>query len=86
MAIYGDGKHNENMEYNTPKFEVTDKTIYYNIYFTIESDDGKEYIVRLVENDVFDEWKIMDEDGNDIDYNADLYNELIMLCEASLNK
>ena len=87
MAIYNDGKHNENMEYNTPKFEVTDKTIYRNAYFTIEDDNGKVYSANLVEWELYDTWHIFDEDNNDIEEDdPELYDELITICEESLKQ
>ena len=87
MAIYNDGKHNENMEYNEPKFEVTDKTVYRNAYFTIESDDGKVYSANLVEWELYDTWHIFDEDNNDIEEDdPKLYDELIAICEESLKQ
>lgn len=66
------------------KYEVTDHVIYRTVYFTVEADNGEVYNVSLVENDVFDDWRIMDEKGNEINYNADLYDELVMLCEEKL--
>lgn len=84
MAIYGDGKHNENMEHTPSKYEVTDQITYRTVYFTVEADDGKVYNVSLAEDDWNDNWKVMDEDGNEINDDADLYDELIMLCEEKL--
>ena len=81
MAIYNDGKHNENMEYSESKFKITDKVVYRNAYFTIEGDDGKVYTANLV-----DTWNIFDEDGDDIEDDPKLYQELIELCEAKLNE
>ena len=87
MAIYNDGKHNENMEYNAPKFEVTDKTIYRNAYFTIEGDNGKVYDANLVEYEIYDTWHIFDEAGNNIEEDdPKLYDELIAICEESLKQ
>jgi hypothetical protein len=86
MAIYGDGKHNENMEYNTPKYEITDKVSYMTVHFTVESEDGKEYRVSMAENDFYDDYKIMDEQDNEIEPGTDLYEELVMLCDVELKK
>jgi hypothetical protein len=85
MAIYGDGKHNENMEYNTPKYEITDKVSYMTVHFTVESEDGKEYRVSMAENDFYDDYRVMDEDGNEIS-GTELFEELVMLCNKELKK
>jgi hypothetical protein len=67
------------------KYEVTDKIVYRNAYFTIEGDDGKVYSANLVEYELYDEWHIFDEDNNDIEEDdPKLYDELIALCEQSL--
>ena len=84
MAIYGDGKHNENMEHTPSKYEVTDQITYRTVYFTVEADDGKVYNVSLAEDDWHDEWKVMDEDSNEITHDTALYGELITLCEEKL--
>jgi hypothetical protein len=68
------------------KYEITDKASYTTVHFTIESEDGKEYIVSLAENDVFDEWRVMDGEGNDIDHDVDLYDTLIAMCDKELKK
>ena len=87
MAIYNDGKHNENMEYNAPKFEVRDKTIYRNAYFTFVGDNGNVYDANLVEYEIYDTWHIFDNEGNNIEEDdPKLYDELIALCEESLKQ
>ena len=69
------------------KYKVTDKTVYRNAYFTIESDDGKVYDANLVEWELYDTWHIFDEDNNDIEEDdPKLYDELIALCEESLKQ
>ena len=68
------------------KYEVTDQVTYRTVYFTVEADDGKVYNVSLAEDDWHDEWKVMDEDSNEIGYDADLYDTLITLCESKLNE
>ena len=69
------------------KYEITDKASYTTVHFTIESEDGsREYRVSMAENDIFDEWRVMDEECNDIDHNVDLYNTLIAMCEAELKR
>jgi hypothetical protein len=85
MAIYNDGKHNENMEHSESKFKITDKVVYRNAYFTIEGDDGKVYTANLVEWELYDTWHIFDEQDNDIEDDPKLYDALVTLCEESLN-
>jgi hypothetical protein len=68
------------------KLEITHSQVFRTAYFTIEDEDGKEYIVNFAENDVFDEWRVMDEDGKDIDHDVDLYDTLITMCNEELNK
>jgi hypothetical protein len=69
------------------KYEITDKVSYTTVHFTVESEDGsREYRVSMAENDIFDEWRVMDEEGNDIDHNVDLYDTLIAMCEAELKR
>ena len=85
MAIYNDGKHNENMEYSESKFEITDKVVYRNAYFTIEGDDGKVYTANLVEWELYDTWHIFDEQDNDIEDDPKLYDALVTLCKENLN-
>ena len=68
------------------KLEITHSQVSRTAHFTIEDEDGKEYIVNFAENDVFDEWRVMDEDGNDIDHDVDLYDTLITMCNEELNK
>ena len=69
------------------KYEITDKASYTTVHFTIESEDGsREYRVSLAENDFYDDWRIMDEGGNEIEPETELYKELVTLCETELNK
>jgi hypothetical protein len=68
------------------KLEITHLQVSRTAHFTIEDEDGKEYIVNFAENDVFDEWRVMDEDGKDIDHDVDLYDTLITMCNEELNK
>lgn len=68
------------------KYEVTDQVTYRTVHFTIEADNGEVYNVSLTENDWHDEWIIMDEDGNNIDDDSELYDELVTLCEDELRK
>jgi hypothetical protein len=84
MAIYGDSKHNENMEHTPSKYEVIDQVIYRTVYFTVEADNGKVYNVSLAEDDWHDDWKVMDEDSNELNDDTDLFDELVTLCEEKL--
>ena len=69
------------------KYEVIDKSVYRNAYFTIESDNGKVYSANLVEYELYDNWYIFDEDNNDIEEDdPKLYDELIVICEESLKQ
>jgi hypothetical protein len=69
------------------KYEIVDKIDYTTVQFLIESEDGsREYRVSMAENDFYDDWRIMDEDGNEIESETELYKELVMLCEAELKR
>ena len=68
------------------KYEITDQVTYKTVHFTIEADNGEVYRVNVTENDWKDEWIIMNEDGNEIDDNSELYDVLVALCEESINK
>jgi len=69
------------------KYEITDQVTYRTIYFTIEADDGKVYNVSVAEeNEWKDNWRIMDEDGNEINDNSELYDALVALCKESISK
>lgn len=67
------------------KYEITDQVTYRTVYFTIEADNGEVYNVSVAENDWSDDWKIMDEDGNEINDDSELYDTLVELCEAKLD-
>jgi len=45
------------------KFEITDQQVLRTAYFTVEGEDGTVYNVNLQENEWFDSWQVMDEDG-----------------------
>ena len=68
------------------KYEITDQIIYKTVHFTIEADNGEVYRANVTENDLYDEWIIMDEDGNEIDDNPELYDTLVALCKESISK
>lgn len=80
MAIYGDGKHNENIEHNAPKYEVTDSVVYKTTHWTIEGNDDI-YHVQCQEDDLFDYWYITSENEGDIDPDSETGTELISICE-----
>jgi len=80
MAIYGDGKHNENMEHNPPKFQIADKTTYKTIVWTIESEDDT-YYVRCIENDIYDDWQVESETDGILDSEDEIAQQLIGMCE-----
>ena len=67
------------------KYEVTDQVTYRTVYFTIEADNGEVYNVSVAENDWTDDWKIIDQDGNEINDDSELYDTLVELCEAKLD-
>ena len=68
------------------KYEITDKASYTTVHFTIEREDGREYRVSLAENDWHDDYQVMDENGNEIEPETELYKELVILCETELKK
>jgi len=80
MAIYGDGKHNENMEYNAPKFVVTDKTVYRTTHWRVETDNDT-YFVQCQEDDISDTWFIESDLEGFIDNESELGQEIIKVCE-----
>jgi len=80
MAIYGDGKHNENMEYNGPKYVVTDRTLYRTTCWVVKHGDEK-YFVQCQEGDMYNTWHIEDIDTNNIDPESQLGHDLIVTCE-----
>ncbi len=65
------------------KFERTDQQVLRTAYFTVEGEDGTVYNVNLQENEWFDSWQVMDEDGNEVE-DETLRNELIDLCGNQL--
>ena len=81
MAIYGDGKHNENMEYNAPKYVVTDRTVYRTTHWVVEAGD-EAYYVQCQEGDMYDTWEINSDNEGTIDIDTELGQELIERCET----
>lgn len=64
------------------KFEITDQAQYVTKTFTIEDETGNEYRVRFAENDIYDEWEVMTDDGEEVD--DELANQLIDFCETNM--
>ena len=62
------------------KFEITEKTIYKTIVWTIESED-ETYIVRCIENDIYDEWQVESETEGILDSEDEIAQQLISMCE-----
>jgi len=81
MAIYGDGKHNENMEYIAPKFEVTDKTVYHTTHWRVETENDT-YFVQCQEGDLGETWYIESDEDGPMDTGTELGRELIATCET----
>ena len=80
MAIYGDGKHNENMEHKPLKFVVTDKTIYRTTHWRVETDDDT-YFVQCQEGDISDTWFIESDNAGYVDVESELGEEIKQVCE-----
>ena len=79
MAIYGDGKHNENMEYNAPRFQVTDRVVYKTIQWTVETEHDT-YRVQCQENDFDETWLIEGDEEGTIDDGSELGQQIIDVC------
>ena len=80
MAIYGDGKHNENMEYSAPTFKVTDKTVYRTTHWRVETDNDT-YFVQCQEGDISDTWFIESDEEGFVDIESELGEEIKRVCE-----
>jgi hypothetical protein len=68
------------------KYEITDKTSYTTVHFTIEREDGRIYNVSMAENDWHDDYRVMDENGDVIEEGDPLYEMLIEMCDKELSK
>ena len=79
MAIYGDDKHNENMEYNAPRFKVTDRVVYKTIHWTVETEHDA-YNVQCQENDFDETWYISSDGEGSIDNDSELGQQIIDVC------
>ncbi len=59
---------------------IVDTTVYKSFVFIVEDGD-KEYEVRMTENDISDDWEILDiKNGDAISTESKLGKELIDLC------
>jgi hypothetical protein len=59
---------------------IVDTTVYKSFVFIVEDGDN-EYEVRMTENDISDDWEILDVKNRDaISTNSELGKELIDLC------
>ena len=81
MAIYGDNKHNENMEHVEPQLEVTDRMVYKTINWRIEGADEDTYYVSCQEGDIYDTWHMSSDELGDIEEDSELGEKLKALCE-----
>jgi len=80
MAIYGDGKHNENMEYTAPKFAVTDKAVYRTTHWRVETHEDT-YYVQCQEGDISDTWFIENDEEGSVNIESELGQEIKQVCE-----
>ena len=66
-------------------WEITDRTVYRTTYWTIETHpedgSGDKYYVQCQEGDMYDTW-IVENDGEVIDNDTELAQELIKRCET----
>ncbi len=59
---------------------IVDTTVYKSFVFIVEDGDN-EYEVRMTENDISDDWEILDvKNGDAISIDSELGKELIDLC------
>ena len=59
---------------------IVDTTVYKSFVFIVEDGDN-EYEVRMTENDISDDWEILDvKNGDAISTDSELGKELIDLC------
>jgi hypothetical protein len=62
------------------KFEITEKTTYKSIVWTIETKSDT-YFVRCTENDLYDDWQVESDSDGIIDNETELARMLIKACE-----
>ena len=58
---------------------IVDTTVYKSFVFIVEDGDH-EYEVRMTENDITDDWEMVDEDGAVISITSELGKTLIEMC------
>lgn len=63
--------------------EITTKSVYRTIIWTVEHND-EEYYVRLVEDDIVDRW-FVEGDESDVKEGSELWNELVEICCDEMN-
>jgi hypothetical protein len=80
MAIYGDGKHNENMEHKPLQYVVTDKTVYRTTHWRVETDNDT-YFIQCQEGDISDTWFIESDNAGYVDVESELGEEIKQVCE-----
>lgn len=68
------------------KFEITDQVTYRTVHFTLEDESNNEYIVRITEHDFDDTWEVEDSEGNIVDEDDEIYDELVTICTEQLSK
>lgn len=61
--------------------EIIDKATYTSTRFNVEH-NGKEYYVTYAENDLYDDWEVIDSDDDPID--DELVNALIDFCDENM--
>lgn len=63
------------------KFEVLDKSEYVTKIFSVEDENGNEYIVRIMENDTHDSIEVESLEEGLLDEDNPIWKELVDLCE-----
>jgi hypothetical protein len=61
--------------------KVIETTQYITKIFEVETDEQL-YIVRMAQNDIYDDWDIQTEDGDEIDTDSELGKQLIETCNG----
>lgn len=64
------------------KLEITDQAEYVTKMFSLEDENGNEYIVKYAENDIYDEWEVMTDDGEEV--SDEVANEIIDFVETNM--
>lgn len=79
MAHYGDGKHNENMEYVAPKMKIVGRNVYKTIEWIIETDVDM-YKVQCQGGEFEETWLIEGQTTGDVYEHSELGQQIIDLC------